>query len=486
VALDGARGDVWRAVALQAHWMGGGKTAGRPIRRGRSAGDATAASDSPAASERSSAPSTTSSANRGGLSTSEFPVSAQRRSSNEETPPSSLSRYADLDYDEKVRRHDASLTLAQRLGLVAEPSKPLTHEQWDLVKKSSDSREDSGVPCSICLEDFRERAQVILSCSHVLHAECLRSFEKFSGSRRCPLCRCPSYDVTPHFSGFQVWRQKCASRIQRAWRGYRERTAVFNRLKQPDVRAEAPTLHRRLCGRALQAAGGKLAKVVADREDALDRFLEELDSSMVACALQLRDGLSGLEQLHGLPGASVETPPSSLEPASAGPQALSGGSSARGEQRSANKTPPAAHDADAAAAEMWAKARRSALDRGSEVDCPICFQECHLRGPGCARVELLSCSHVFHRCCIMSFESFHVFEVHICPVCRQKYDRRPWQHSVSQRQGKVALSEASRPPRPPPPLAEAANARRRPPREGAAVPARSGHGSVNSSLARRP
>merc|ERR1712228_533836 len=58
-------------------------------------------------------------------------------------------------------------------------------------------------------------------------------------------------------------------------------------------------------------------------------------------------------------------------------------------------------------------------------DCPICFQDCHLRGRGAQRVELLSCSHVFHRCCIMSFESFHVFEVHICPVCRQSYDRRP-------------------------------------------------------------
>merc|ERR1712008_670434 len=85
-------------------------------------------------------------------------------------------------------------------------------------------------------------------------------------------------------------------------------------------------------------------------------------------------------------------------------------------------------------AERWANARRAALNRGDEVDCPICFQECHLHGRGAARVELLSCSHVFHSCCIDSFESFHVFERHICPVCRQNYQRRPWQPAITQPQ----------------------------------------------------
>merc|ERR1712008_621067 len=79
-------------------------------------------------------------------------------------------------------------------------------------------------------------------------------------------------------------------------------------------------------------------------------------------------------------------------------------------------------------------ARRAALNRGDEVDCPICFQECHLHGRGAARVELRSCSHVFHRCCIDSFESFHVFERHICPVWRQNYQRRPWQPAITQPQ----------------------------------------------------
>ena len=90
--------------------------------------------------------------------------------------------------------------------------------------------------------------------------------------------------------------------------------------------------------------------------------------------------------------------------------------------------PQAAAPAAVPAAEpwSWAVARRMALGRGEEVDCPICFQPCHLKGTKGDRVELLCCSHVFHRCCIASFESFHVFEVHLCPVCRQTYERRPW------------------------------------------------------------
>eukprot|EP00913_Durusdinium_trenchii_P033070 g30960.t1 len=114
--------------------------------------------------------------------------------------------------------------------------------QWEVVKHRSDTREDSEVPCSICLEDFRMRPQVILSCSHVFHGECLRSFERFAGKRQCPLCRCPYFDATIHHSGLMVWRKKCASRIQRAWRGYLSRKELFNELRLPSVRKEAPTL----------------------------------------------------------------------------------------------------------------------------------------------------------------------------------------------------------------------------------------------------
>lgn len=36
--------------------------------------------------------------------------------------------------------------------------------------------------------------QTLLSCSHTFHRACLRSFEMFSGSRICPLCRTNDYE----------------------------------------------------------------------------------------------------------------------------------------------------------------------------------------------------------------------------------------------------------------------------------------------------
>lgn len=241
-----------------------------------------------------------------------------------------------------------------------------------------------------------------------------------------------------------VWRRKCATRIQRAWRGYCSRRQVYDQLRRPECRIEAPVLHRRVCGRALAAVGSRMERACGDREDALDRFLESLDQSVAQCSQQLRDGFQGFEQIHGAalgittPGhASATTPASSTTTVPRGAPSIAAsattGSSVHGEGILGVDS------------ECWAKARRAALARGDEVDCPICFQDCELLGHGCARVELLSCSHVFHRTCILSFESFHVFEVHQCPVCRQAYHRRPWQFPAAPAvAANAALQEPSR------------------------------------------
>eukprot|EP00929_Paragymnodinium_shiwhaense_P112577 TRINITY_DN80825_c0_g1_i1.p1 TRINITY_DN80825_c0_g1~~TRINITY_DN80825_c0_g1_i1.p1 ORF type:complete len:514 (-),score=82.65 TRINITY_DN80825_c0_g1_i1:55-1596(-) len=461
----GTRGEVWRAVALQSHLLGIGQVKPPGARgRGGSLGAATGRGRSSGPSGRGEQ--ATRSSSYGGRSAARVPAAD---ASPTAAAGRGLDELADLEYDEKLRRHKASQTLAQRMGLVAGAAAPLTADQWDAVKKASDSREDSDAPCSICLDDFRERRQVILSCSHVFHQECLRSFEAFSGHRKCPLCRGQSYDATPHFSGFTVWRKKCASRIQRAWRGYKSRLDVFEQMRDPEVRAQVPSLHRKACGRALNVASSKLQKVCEQREDALDRFLEELDSSVAACSEQLREGLLGFQQLH--PDAS----PSGLEAAAMAPSAVA--AAAASSEGGSPATAPGSSQSQksesvVAEADKWAKARRAALDRGEGdvIDCPICFQDCHLRGPEAARVELLSCSHVFHRCCLVSFESFHVFETHVCPVCRQTYERRPWQQPTARQAASVGQPAAAAsidglPPKPP--GGQFAAPRPRPPRAAA-------------------
>lgn len=76
-----------------------------------------------------------------------------------------------------------SLTLAQKRGLVACPPPKLSRDEWDRCEKQAEDRGDLAHPCSICRELFGTKEQVILSCSHVFHLDCLTSFERYVGLR---------------------------------------------------------------------------------------------------------------------------------------------------------------------------------------------------------------------------------------------------------------------------------------------------------------
>ena len=52
------------------------------------------------------------------------------------------------------------LTLAQRMGLVGAPPRLLDEQRWKEVKESSNSRNDSVLPCPICQEKFGLTTQV--------------------------------------------------------------------------------------------------------------------------------------------------------------------------------------------------------------------------------------------------------------------------------------------------------------------------------------
>eukprot|EP00128_Syssomonas_multiformis_P008238 Colp12_sorted_trinity150504_noHs@786 len=82
-----------------------------------------------------------------------------------------------------------NLTLAQKMGLVNAPPPLLNKDEWKAIKEKSNARHDSVQPCCICQELFDLRPQVLLSCTHVFHMECLKSFEKFTKKKSCPLCR---------------------------------------------------------------------------------------------------------------------------------------------------------------------------------------------------------------------------------------------------------------------------------------------------------
>ncbi|XP_014783096.1 RING finger protein 32 [Octopus bimaculoides] len=286
-----------------------------------------------------------------------------------------------------------SLSLAQKLGIVECPAKQLSEFEWKNVKEQSNSRHDSCQPCVICKENFGEESQVLLSCSHVFHKTCLQAFEKFSNRKSCPMCRYQQYETRVIHEGRKQHYYKNATIIQAAWRGYVVRK-WYTKLRETTPPSN-PILRRRFFEKKLEEIVDKTLK---SYDIGVDEFLEEMDQS-IAAHRQLFNSFNhcyiGLEE--------------------------------------------------------WKKIKSKALQR-EHLDCPICVTsitidnglipetnsifdlECRTQdlsgipytSNSPKRVAfLLSCSHIFHKTCLETFESFMRDSTPlVCPVCRSLYSKR--------------------------------------------------------------
>lgn len=97
----------------------------------------------------------------------------------------------------------AVASLAQRRGLLLpygqvasaisqknerEAMKPL---EWYVLEGHLQRKVDPDCCCPICMEKFISGEEVLLSCGHIFHKVCLRSFENFikTSDLACPICR---------------------------------------------------------------------------------------------------------------------------------------------------------------------------------------------------------------------------------------------------------------------------------------------------------
>lgn len=94
-----------------------------------------------------------------------------------------------LEKKKEQRKYVSKLSLAQKRGLVQKPNAPLTLDEWNNVFTKAKERVKLEQTCPICMDDFKLKAQVVLSCTHFFHKNCLESFEKFNDCRKCPICR---------------------------------------------------------------------------------------------------------------------------------------------------------------------------------------------------------------------------------------------------------------------------------------------------------
>ncbi|RVE58734.1 hypothetical protein OJAV_G00196960 [Oryzias javanicus] len=300
-----------------------------------------------------------------------------RRSRKSRKPPK-RERLEDLETEYVLNPAPTNLTLAQKLGLVASPKERLTEEDWIEVKKRSLLRQESAQPCTICREEFRLQPQVLLSCSHVFHRTCLHAFERFSGRKRCPVCRREQYETRVIHDAARLFRQQCAIRIQAYWRGYSARKSY-----REIIRTKCPKdkkLRRRFFEDRLQELNDSFVRYChTDTED----FLRDIDRSLSSS----RQVFQQLERK-------------------------------RASEPQENN---------------WDQIRKQVFQRGV-WDCPICL--IGLRDtsfPGTSGFSthlhlrprfLLSCSHLFHQLCLEAFEAFTAERRPTCPLCRSPYHKK--------------------------------------------------------------
>ncbi|KAI2662516.1 RING finger protein 32 [Labeo rohita] len=346
-----------------------------------------------------------------------LPVSHVRRHKSHNTRQCIIFPEQTQGQEEKeyvLDRGPPPLTLAQRMGLVAAPSRRLTAEEWAEVKTRSIQEGDSTQPCSICREEFRLQPQVLLSCSHVFHKVCLKSFEKFSGRKSCPMCRTEQYETRVIYDGARLYREKCAVRIQAFWRGYLVRKWYSNVKKY--VPPKDQQLRRRFFEKKFQEMNDSLVQSCSMDVEA---FLSDIDRSVATSHHILRrfaDKYAGASEMEDKDW--LEAQEKSLLGPALRPTCRHLSQSARAalaaQMFQFNSIKPSTR---------WQHYRLSiltyAVQRGVQ-DCPICLN--HLGSSKDDRnVLLLSCSHLFHEPCLQAFERFCHEVKPTCPLCRSHY-----------------------------------------------------------------
>ena len=311
------------------------------------------------------------------------------------------------------------------------------------MEQKARGRNDSALPCPICKEEFRNDdqvlpnlyfryfihnsrcscdspapthpVQVILSCSHVFHEACIRSFERFTGIKACPLCRSRDYQKKRTWTGKELFRQKSLRLLQAAFRCSRARR-ILRHLQDTVVPKEADKRQQFWAKRLAKLTDSLLLQVPTphaaplpfihpwqldvQRDRMLDALFAESDNAM-AVSRSFFGSDSPPPATVGLPAGAEAGDCSAV--------CVVGGVQWKGIQ--------------------WQNIWKQAQAHGAQ-DCPICMMEIDVHDVQ-RQCALTSCSHLFHRACLESFEEFgknkHELAgeggVHIdkCPMCRSQY-----------------------------------------------------------------
>ncbi|QDZ18005.1 Ring zinc finger protein [Chloropicon primus] len=287
------------------------------------------------------------------------------------------------------------LTLAQKYGLVSAPRSKLDEYEWMQAHAQSVQREDVKHGCPICYEDFKGEDRVLLSCSHMFHKHCLRSFERFTKQKCCPICRTLQYQKRVVTNAKELYEEDCATCIQKYYRRRlaQKRYKVALAMRVPNDEKE----RQEWCATRFSETNNKLIERLEEEDDSIERLLADLDRKIFFSRTAREIADTSLREPRDDRGAE--------------------------DSSAASNGKGAGHPKEEKREIDWEGLKSKARKRKDKT-CPICIGPLarKLRGD----IALLSCSHCFHEDCIHLFELFQQAEDSkpICPLCRCEYEKK--------------------------------------------------------------
>lgn len=177
---------------------------------------------------------------------------------------------------------NGSSSLAQRRGLIPAvpvPPKPgldvMKPLDWYLMEKAISTKPDPDICCPICMEKFSRSEEVLLSCGHIFHKVCLRSFENFvKGELSCPICRTKNYQKKLTVLGYAALERKSAAKIQALCRGFLARQQFKLKLRRLYRSGRgSESLRAKYFQTELSSVASRMDKSISDRASKVDTMM---------------------------------------------------------------------------------------------------------------------------------------------------------------------------------------------------------------------
>ena len=306
--------------------------------------------------------------------------------------------FEEKNREKRLKDFRKRMTLAEKRGLVEGPTLPTSEIEWRQAFKTAKHRLKKEPLCSICLNNFGTETQVLLSCTHVFHKTCLKSYEKHSGERKCPLCRKKNYEKTNYYEGARIFITKSAIKIQSLYRMFSQHSIFLNNLIKLKYVPKSIQLKHRITAFRLDNVTRKMYRNVEQKNKILNKVLEEFEINREKHENLMKTYEENARQLLIERNEQFEKIYDEIYQKKITREAL---------QTNMNENI------------KWRARIMKVLERGDEK-CSICYH--HL--DNARSIYITSCTHIFHGPCLASLERYS--DKSCCPLCRSDYQKLPF------------------------------------------------------------